>query len=103
MAHGIRIEKYIINPSGIVTSNANRPTEIGPQPLRIRYRRPSHCPSDVEATDGHTVITVASEIAGGNTPAIAETEWLVMFVIFVMAKPRLQNAQKKPHEKKEQQ
>jgi hypothetical protein len=36
----------------------------------IRYTRPSIRPNPVDATDGQTVITVASATEGGTTPEI---------------------------------
>ena len=70
-------------PSGIVASSATRPTEIGPNPLLIRYRRPRALPSAVEPTEGHTVITVASATPGGTTPEIGcgTLGWIAVVVM----------------------
>jgi hypothetical protein len=57
-------------PNGMQAKRAIRPSEKGPKPSRIRNSLPSVLPKPVEATDGHTVMTVVSETPGGETPAI---------------------------------
>ncbi len=51
-------------------TSASLPNENGPIPKRIEYNLPSHRPTDVAATDGHTVMIVTSNESGGETPAI---------------------------------